>query len=77
MIGFGREMKHFPSEAGHDEVALWKGPETRVFTYKWGGDPRQRGGTVYAVNALGGWHFQSTAEAGRSSLDGLVPLARK
>ena len=37
MIGFAREMKHFPCKAGHDEVALWKGPEARAFTYKWGG----------------------------------------
>ena len=37
MIDFGREMKHFPSEVGHDEVALWKEPEAKAFTYKWGG----------------------------------------
>jgi hypothetical protein len=56
MIGFGKEMKHFLSEAGHDEVALWKRPETRAFTYKWG-DPRQRGETVYAVKVLVGRAF--------------------
>lgn len=39
-----------------------------------GGDPRQRGGeTVYAVNALAGGHFQSTAEVDCSFPDGPVP----
>ena len=46
MIGFGREMKHFPSEAGHDEVALWKEPEARAFTYKWEG-PASAGGKPF------------------------------